>query len=118
MAIVFGSTTSFILVLLFHSRTIANYIPIIKNTCIAVNAGEGMRECYLFDSFQNHSCVPNTTMNYFEGSDTKYELVASRDVAAGEELTSDYETFDTLGLDGTSFQCMCGTPQCRGLIRG
>ena len=72
-----------------------------------VNVGDGKREFYGFDSFQNHSCTPNTFMRYEEDSEVNYELVAHRDITAGEELFSDYETFDTLGLDGTSFICQC-----------
>jgi SET domain-containing protein len=59
--------------------------------------------------FLNHSCEPNVG---FAGN---VVLVAMRDVAAGEELTTDYALFDD--YDG-AMQCTCGTPSCRGTIDG
>ncbi|EFC48529.1 hypothetical protein NAEGRDRAFT_78553 [Naegleria gruberi] len=80
-----------------------------------VKRGNGMREFYGFDTFQNHSCDPNSTMNYI--TDDDYELVAAKDINVGEEITSDYESFDE-GLDGTTFECLCESAQCRGTIKG
>ncbi|HEY8546267.1 MAG TPA: SET domain-containing protein-lysine N-methyltransferase, partial [Acidimicrobiales bacterium] len=59
--------------------------------------------------FINHSCEPNVG---FAGNTV---LVAMRDVAAGEELTTDYALFDT---PTSTMECQCGTPGCRGTIRG
>jgi len=59
--------------------------------------------------FVNHSCEPNV------GIAGNVVLVAMRDIEAGEELTMDYVVFDT--LDG-EMACLCGTPSCRGTIRG
>jgi uncharacterized protein len=59
--------------------------------------------------FINHSCEPNVG---FAGN---IVLVAMRDVAAGEELTTDYALFDD--YDG-SMECGCRTPSCRGTIGG
>jgi len=59
--------------------------------------------------FLNHSCEPNVG---FAGN---VVLVAMRDVAAGEELTTDYTLFDD--YEG-SMECRCGTPSCRGTIGG
>jgi D-alanine-D-alanine ligase len=58
---------------------------------------------------QNHSCDPNTV---FVG----LNLVARRDIRAGEELTVDYATFYDQHM--TPFDCACGSPRCRGLIVG
>jgi D-alanine-D-alanine ligase-like ATP-grasp enzyme len=58
---------------------------------------------------QNHSCAPNTA---FAG----LNVVALREVAADEELTIDYATFCDAQM--TPFDCQCGSPQCRGRIRG
>lgn len=85
----------------------------LDNLVHTVNRGNGKREFYYFDSFQNHSCDPNTAMVY-DGINT-YELVATKDVKQGDDLTSDYETFD-VGLDGTSFTCTCGSWNCRKII--
>jgi uncharacterized protein len=59
--------------------------------------------------FINHSCEPNVG---FAGN---IVLVAMRDIAASEELTTDYALFDD--YDGV-MQCQCGTPSCRGVIGG
>jgi uncharacterized protein len=59
--------------------------------------------------FINHSCEPNVG---FAGN---IVLVAMRDIAAGEELTTDYALFDD---HDESMRCACGTPSCRGTING
>jgi D-alanine-D-alanine ligase len=57
----------------------------------------------------NHGCDPNT---WLEG----LNLVARRDIAEGEELTVEYATFCGPSMPG--FKCLCGAPDCRGMIRG
>ena len=59
--------------------------------------------------FINHSCEPNVG---FAGN---VVLVAMRDVAAGDELTTDYALFDD--YDG-QMTCRCNTTQCRRVIDG
>ena len=59
--------------------------------------------------FINHSCEPNTG---FAGN---VVLVAMRDVAAGEELTTDYALFDD---SPETMDCYCGARSCRGVISG
>ena len=56
---------------------------------------------------QNHSCDPNTA---YRG----LNLLAVRDIRAGEELTLDYAACcdETMA----AFQCQCGSPKCRGEI--
>lgn len=58
---------------------------------------------------QNHSCEPNTA---FRGLD----LVALREIARGQELTLDYS--DLCDETMVPFECRCGSPRCRGTIRG
>ena len=58
---------------------------------------------------QNHSCEPNIG---YRG----LNIYALRDIAAGEELTVDYATIEN--EDFPEFQCQCGSPKCRGIIRG
>lgn len=58
-----------------------------------------------------HSCDPN--MECHMDSLTFY---ARRDIKAGELLTMDYETTEDELY--RSFICKCGSPQCKGLIRG
>ena len=59
--------------------------------------------------FINHSCEPNVG---FAGN---IVLVAMRDIAPGEELTTDYALFDD--YDG-EMECRCGTGSCRTAIGG
>lgn len=58
---------------------------------------------------QNHCCSPNT---HYDG----LNVVASRAIRNGEELTLDYASF----LDETaeSFKCNCNSPECRKVIKG
>ena len=58
---------------------------------------------------QNHSCDANTT---YIGLD----VVAARDIPAGQELTLDYA--ELLDDQGASFSCRCGARYCRGEVRG
>jgi SET domain-containing protein len=57
--------------------------------------------------FVNHSCAPNAGVR----NDTR--LVALRDIPAGEEIRFDYSTTVS---DGWTMNCLCGTPECRGLV--
>jgi D-alanine-D-alanine ligase-like ATP-grasp enzyme len=57
----------------------------------------------------NHSCDPNI---WLEGLD----LVARRDISAGEQLTVDYATFS--GPSMAMFECHCGSDLCRGVVSG
>jgi SET domain-containing protein len=97
-----------------------------------VNVGNGMREFYYFDSFQNHSCDPSTIMVYLNEEPVqvaariagrnslgkvKYNTIALCSIKAGNEITSDYEGFDK-GLDEESFfKCLCGSSKFRGIIK-
>jgi SET domain-containing protein len=64
------------------------------------------------DRHVNHSCDPNSWVS-FEG-DHCY-LVARRDVAAGDEITCDYNINIA---DGTAWPCKCGAARCRGQVVG
>lgn len=58
----------------------------------------------------NHSCLPNL------GSAPNFDqLVAIRDIQAGEELTFDYAMTD---CGDEEMECKCGASCCRGVIRG
>ena len=57
------------------------------------------------ERYVNHSCDHNTLVRDFCD-------VAVRDIRAGEEITSNYET-DGAGL---KFVCRCGSAKCRGSI--
>ncbi len=56
----------------------------------------------------NHSCEPNC------GFKNSIELVAIRDIKAGEELVFDYAFCESLM---ESFECSCGSKNCRKIIK-
>lgn len=58
---------------------------------------------------QNHSCQPNTA---YDG----LNVIAITDIRPGQELTLDYASF--LDEHMEPFECRCGAPACRGLIKG
>lgn len=58
----------------------------------------------------NHACEPNC------GISGSVILVAVRDIAVGEELSFDYAMCDASDYD--EFDCLCGGPTCRGIVRG
>lgn len=58
----------------------------------------------------NHSCEPNC------GLLGQIQLVAMRDIAAGEELSFDYAMCDASDYD--EFRCLCRTPSCRTVVTG
>jgi len=57
----------------------------------------------------NHSCDPSA---WLQGLD----VVARRDIGAGEEITLEYATFYDDRLP--AFSCECGARGCRGTVRG
>lgn len=59
--------------------------------------------------FLNHSCDPSV------GIQGRIVFVAMRDVAAGEELTLDYDTIDH---EAEPMACRCGAATCRRLVTG
>ena len=60
-------------------------------------------------AYGNHSCDPN--MWWIDA----VTLEARRDIAAGDEVTSDYGT--STGVD-FEMSCTCGSPLCRGVVTG
>jgi SET domain-containing protein len=59
--------------------------------------------------YSNHSCDPNL------GVRGNIVFVAMRDIRAGEELTHDWCMTDN---DTYEVECKCGSPNCRGMLRG
>lgn len=57
----------------------------------------------------NHSCDPNL---WWSGP---FDLIARRDIRAGEEVTNDYAASTT--DPDFSLQCRCGSAGCRGIVR-
>lgn len=63
------------------------------------------------DDFVNHSCEPNSAVSLEQGN---LVLRALRNIGKGREIVFDYGTI--LFSEPTSFQCDCGSKQCRGII--
>jgi ribosomal protein S18 acetylase RimI-like enzyme len=61
-------------------------------------------------AYGNHSCDPNTWWT------DAVTLVARRDFAAADELTSDYGT--STGVPEWRMSCACGSALCRGVVTG
>ncbi|MEV6287130.1 GNAT family N-acetyltransferase [Kribbella sp. NPDC051770] len=61
-------------------------------------------------AYGNHSCDPNSWWT------NAVTLTARRDLAAGDELTSDYGT--STGVAGWRMECACGSSLCRGVVTG
>jgi SET domain-containing protein len=59
-------------------------------------------------AFVNHSCHPNCETDEIEG---RIWIIALHDIAAGEELTYDYNIYDA--EPGEKCPCYCGAPDCR-----
>lgn len=60
-------------------------------------------------AFINHSCDPNCEADEVRG---RVLIRALRDIAAGEELTYDYNLYD--GAPDDEAHCRCGSKRCRG----
>lgn len=80
---------------------------------------ENFKEFLMFDSFMNHSCDPNTKINYV--SENKYEMIAIHEIKENDELTCDYNCLDNNYLNISSvpffeFECKCGSKNCRKII--
>jgi len=60
--------------------------------------------------FINHSCGPNCESEEVDG---RIFISAIRDIAAGEELTYEYNLHDS---DDETGDCFCGSVKCRGTM--
>ena len=62
-------------------------------------------------AYLNHSCQPNTLIDV-----ARLDVIAVRDIAAGEELNFFYPSTEW-EMD-RPFSCLCGAPQCVRLVAG
>ncbi|MDO9537695.1 MAG: SET domain-containing protein-lysine N-methyltransferase [Thermoplasmata archaeon] len=70
-------------------------------------------------AFMNHSCDPNCYC--LKSGIGIYDVVAFRDIKAGEELTHDYAASSINQLEGLFYfeeECHCGSPDCRNIVHG
>jgi len=74
---------------------------------------------WLFDSFVNHSCIPNVTMKFFssllENKTVTFEMYALQDINIGDEITNNYLEFY---YDSLNFECNCCYEKCYKNISG
>jgi len=61
-------------------------------------------------TYQNHSCDPNSW--WYDD----FTLIARREIQAGEEVTFDYGTCESIPNPEMP-HCFCGSPLCRGEVR-
>lgn len=61
-------------------------------------------------NYFNHSCNPNA------GLSGQLVLIAMENIAPDEEICFDYAMTD--GSDYDEFECECGAPNCRKIVRG
>jgi len=70
-------------------------------------------------AYINHSCDSNCICKMH--SIAVYDIIAARDILAGEELTHDYGAASMDQLLGYFYwedECHCGSKNCRGIIHG
>lgn len=62
----------------------------------------------------NHSCDPNAYV-HIDGSKQLAYVLARRDIAPGEEITTDYSVSHMSNTH--RLLCRCGSPLCRGIVQ-
>jgi hypothetical protein len=92
--------------LLRHHQTDAQTLAVQIGPDLYLGASGGLDDCV------NHSCRPNAGLRIDELS---VELIALREISAGEEISFDYST--TMDEDDFEMPCQCGEESCRKLIR-
>jgi uncharacterized protein len=75
-----------------------------------VGDGTYVIDGYGVSMYVNHSCAPNCETE--EDEDERVWIIATRDIAAGEELVYDYFLYDGTG----PAKCTCGAKKCRGTM--
>ena len=76
----------------------------INTTTHTVKVSENKRHLYLFDSFLNHSCDPNTVDIQDRDNTECFTTIALRDIYPGDQLTCDYSILD---YDGSNDPFVC-----------
>lgn len=76
-----------------------------------MDGGKTVIDGFGMAAFVNHSCDPNCESDQIKN---RIWIIAVRDIAAGEELTYDYNIYDA--EPGEDASCRCGAPNCRGTM--
>ena len=79
-----------------------------------INCGDGKRLFDGFDVYSDHSCEPNSKVSSM--NDLDYQVIVLKHICEGDSITCDYTIIDLLMLDGTVFDCNCGSAICKGKI--
>lgn len=74
-----------------------------------VQIGDNEYDVYGFDSFMNHSCVPNTYVRW--NNKDSYTHIVKKNINIGDECTVDYRTIYPRKYLPI-FKCECGSPSC------
>jgi uncharacterized protein len=84
----------------------------------SIEVGPGKHQAYTddLDDYINHSCDPNLELVVLDATADEYGFRAVKPIEAGEEVSWDYETFET--SLSSPFPCTCGAVNCRGRIEG
>ncbi|XP_037079667.1 histone-lysine N-methyltransferase ASH1L-like [Pollicipes pollicipes] len=103
----------------FKRRMQTRYINDQHHYCLNLDRGmviDGHRMGSI-GRFVNHSCSPNCEMQKWEMNGLhRMALFSQTDIAAGTELTYDYNF--SLFNPAVGQKCHCGSPDCRGVIGG
>jgi SET domain len=92
--------------LLRHDQTCPQTLAVQIGPDLYLGGSGGLDDCV------NHSCDPNAGLRI---AALDVSLIALRHIATGEEICFDYST--TMDEDDFEMPCLCGAPNCRGLIR-
>ncbi|TGZ75277.1 hypothetical protein CRM22_000473 [Opisthorchis felineus] len=93
-----------------HENNVTNYYMMKLDAQRIIDAGPKGN----LSRFMNHCCDPNlNTQKWTVNGDNRIGLFAVRDIAAGEELTFDYN-FVALGQE--RLNCRCGAENCTGFL--
>ncbi|XP_073493362.1 histone-lysine N-methyltransferase ASH1L isoform X2 [Phyllobates terribilis] len=103
----------------FRNRTIEQYHNHSDHYCLSLDSGMVIDSYRMGNEarFINHSCDPNCEMQKWSVNGVyRIGLYALKDMAAGTELTYDYN-FHSFNTEKQQL-CKCGFEQCRGIIGG
>lgn len=76
-----------------------------------LDGGKTVIDGFGMAAFVNHSCDANCETDQIDG---KIWIISTRDIQAGEELSYDYNIYDT--DPGEEVPCHCGAANCRGTM--
>jgi hypothetical protein len=100
-------------VVVYGGRVVKNneLAALVSYSCIAIDESQSLLQASDDPArLLNHSCDPNLRLA------ERITAIASRDIAADEELTLDYATLSVPG--SWRLDCRCGSAKCRGKISG